>query len=141
MDLVSGTLHDGHVELGAPVDWPEVTQVEVKRRSPLQGMSEEDWPRKSEGIQALLALWDQIEPLYFTDEKRADFDRARREMGQRSMDKLDTEFDETLSARHKRGGRLDRSPWSNSRSSARNASRWSRDWNMHPCIGRALGRG
>jgi len=93
MELVSGTLHDGHVELGEPVDWPEGTQVEVKRRRPLQGMSEEDWPRTSEGIQALLARWDQIEPLQFTEEERADFDRTRREMGQRSIDKLDAIVD------------------------------------------------
>jgi len=43
MELVSGTYHDGHVDLGQPVDWPDGTAVAVAR-TPVAA-AEDGWPR------------------------------------------------------------------------------------------------
>jgi hypothetical protein len=89
MELVNGTYHGGHVELGHRVDWPEGTEVDVKRRTAVLGMSEEQWPRDPEKIEKLLKEWDTLEPLIFTQSEQIDLQRTRKQMGSESMEKLD----------------------------------------------------
>lgn len=89
MELVSGTYHDGHVDLGRPVNWPDGTAVSVARTPAAGGMTEADWPRDPEGIERLLREWEGIQPLVFTAAEAADFAAARKLMGRMSVDKLD----------------------------------------------------
>ena len=62
---LQGTIKNGQIVLDAPVALPDGTRVEVL---PIQaapatlGMREEDWPTTQDGIAALLARMDQVEP-------------------------------------------------------------------------------
>src|ERR1700690_2878583 len=65
MNALQGTIRNGQVILDAPAALPDGARGEVRSieetRPPL-GMREEDWPTTPEGIAALLARMDQVEP-------------------------------------------------------------------------------
>ena len=94
MSIVHGTYKSGHIELDSPVDWPEGYRVEIipmpKDGSSHDGfresfgMREEDWPTTKEGIEALLAEWDAIEPLEFTPDELAEMEAAQKAMNEYS---------------------------------------------------------
>jgi len=85
MNALHGTIKNGQIILDEPTSLPEGTRVEVL---PLDdgglsvGMREEDWPTTAEGIAALLARMEQVEPGWLPPEDdaawRADL-RAQRE--------------------------------------------------------------
>ena len=80
---IPGTVHDGHIVLETPVDWPEGTKVEVTLVTPARpryGMTEDEWPTDPEGIARLIAEIDAIEPLVFTPEEEADLAAWRQKM-------------------------------------------------------------
>lgn len=89
MELISGTYHDGRVDLDRSVDWPEGTEVEVSRTFAPQGRSEEQWPQDPEQIERLLKEWESIQPLVFTTKELVDFETTRKQMGRQSIEKLD----------------------------------------------------
>ncbi len=65
MNALQGTIKNGHIILDAPAALPEGTRVEVlpiEGGRPTLGMREEDWPTTPEGIAALVARMDQVEP-------------------------------------------------------------------------------
>ena len=65
MNALQGTIPDGKVIFDTPTALPEGTRVEVlpvPEIRPTLGMREEDWPTTPEGIAALLARMDQVEP-------------------------------------------------------------------------------
>jgi hypothetical protein len=65
MNLLTGTVKNGHVILDEAAGLPEGARVEVvplEANHPARGMREEDWPTTAEGIAALLARMDQLEP-------------------------------------------------------------------------------
>lgn len=65
MIAMQGTIQNRQIVLDAPANLPEGTRVEVlpiDGARPTLGMREEDWPTTPEGIAALLARMDQIEP-------------------------------------------------------------------------------
>ena len=65
MNGLQGTFKNGHIVLDEPAEFPEGTRVEVRpiaETRPALGMREEDWPTTAEGIAALLARMDQVEP-------------------------------------------------------------------------------
>ena len=65
MTTAAGTIKNGQVILDQPGQLPEGTRVEVLPVSatrPALGMREEDWPTTPEGIAALAARMDQLEP-------------------------------------------------------------------------------
>jgi hypothetical protein len=65
MNGLQGTIKTGQIVLDAPGALPEGTRVEVlpiQGARPTLGMREEDWPTTQEGIAALLARMDQVEP-------------------------------------------------------------------------------
>lgn len=74
MTTLQGTIRNGQILLDAPTTLPEGTRVEVL---PIGvgwsgvGMREEDWPTTPEGIEALLARWDQIGPSWLSPEDDA----------------------------------------------------------------------
>jgi hypothetical protein len=79
VDGIKTFVKNGKVELEAPDDWPEGTEVLVERVShaPSFGLSEEDWPSTQEQIAQHLSLMDQIEPLLLTPEEEKQWAAAR----------------------------------------------------------------
>ncbi len=85
MDAIKATIRSGRLELQAPPDWPDGTEVLIEPMNPLRekiGIDESEWRDDP----ASLADWDAwlttIEPLEFTPEeaqKMADFDERMRQ--------------------------------------------------------------
>jgi hypothetical protein len=74
MSAIKGVVRNGQIVLDEPAELPEGTRVEVvpvESLRPTLGMREQDWPTTPEGIAALLARMDQIEPLIMTPEEEA----------------------------------------------------------------------
>ncbi len=81
MSVLQGTVMDGKVILDTPAALPEGTRVEVlpiAEARPGLGMREEDWPATPEGIAALLARMDQVEPGWLSPEDDASWRAALR---------------------------------------------------------------
>ena len=64
MTVLKAIVKDGKIELEAPGDWPEGTEVRIEPipASGSIGIRDEDWPDTPEGIAHHLALMDRIEP-------------------------------------------------------------------------------
>jgi hypothetical protein len=74
MQTLTGTMRNGHIVLDAPGKLPEGTRVEVRplEQAPLtRGMREEEWPTTPEGIAALVARMDEVEPGWLSPEDDA----------------------------------------------------------------------
>ncbi len=81
MTALQGTIKNGQIILDAPAALPEGTRVEVRPIEgawPMLGMREEDWPTTDEGIAALLARMEQVEPGWLSPEDDAAWRRALR---------------------------------------------------------------
>jgi hypothetical protein len=92
--MIAGTVKNGHVVLDQPSHLPEGTRVEVMPVSaahPARGMREEDWPTTPDGLAALLARMDQLEPGWLDEEDEAAWRAALRE--QREHDKRQSSLD------------------------------------------------
>jgi len=84
MNALHGTIKNKQIVLDTPADLPEGSRVEVLPLNadlPTYGMREEDWPTTPEGIAALLARMDQVEPGWLSPEDdaawRADLRKQR----------------------------------------------------------------
>ena len=74
MNAFQGTVKNGQIVLDDPAELAEGSRVEVlpvEAARPILGMREEDWPTTPEGIAALLARMDQIEPGWLSPEDDA----------------------------------------------------------------------
>jgi hypothetical protein len=74
MPPLTGTVKNGQIVLDEAADLPEGTRVEVvpvPAARPALGMWEEDWPTTPEGIAALLARMDQVEPGWLSPDDEA----------------------------------------------------------------------
>ena len=83
MNTFQGTVTNGQIILDNPVKLSEGTRVEVlpiEARQPTVGMREEEWPTTPEGIAALLARMDSLEPGWV-----AELTRRGRPIGQIDM--------------------------------------------------------
>ena len=81
MNALQGTIKDGQIVLDAPAALPEGTRVEVlpiNETAPTRGMREEDWPTTPDGISALLARMEQVEPGWLSTEDDAAWRAALR---------------------------------------------------------------
>jgi hypothetical protein len=88
MNALQGTIQNGQIVLDAPAELPDGTRVEVlpiNGTRPTLGMREEDWPTTPEGIAALLARMDEVEPGWLSPEDDAAWRAALR--AQREADK------------------------------------------------------
>jgi len=88
MNALQGTIRNGQIVLDVPAALPEGTRVEVvpiERHGSSLGLREEDWPTTPEGVAALLARMDQVEPDWLSAEDDAGWRSALRE--QREFDK------------------------------------------------------
>jgi hypothetical protein len=82
MNALQGTVRNGQVVFDEPVELPEGMRVEVlpvDAGRPMVGMREEDWPTTAEGIAALLARMDKVEPGWLSPEDDAAWRTALRE--------------------------------------------------------------
>lgn len=79
MTVLKAIVKDGKIELEAPGDWPEGTEVRIEPISlpGSVGIRDEDWPDSPEGIARLLGLMDRIEPLDLTADEEAAWIAAR----------------------------------------------------------------
>lgn len=80
MTALKAIVKNGKIELAAPDDWPEGTEVRIE---PIPapgsvGIRDEEWPDSPEGIARQLALMDRIEPSEITTEEAADWEAARK---------------------------------------------------------------
>ena len=78
MSAIHGRVKNGKIELPAPADWPEGTEVEVRPVEEAVGLTEEDWPETPEEIAAWLRWYDSLEPLILTPEDEARIAAARK---------------------------------------------------------------
>jgi len=82
MIAITGTVKNGQVILDAPGELSDGTRVEVLPvpvTRPTLGMREEDWPTTPDGIAALLARMDRVEPGWLSTEDEAAWRTALRE--------------------------------------------------------------
>ncbi len=74
MNAFQGTIKNGQIVLDSPTELPEGSRVEVlpvEVIHPRLGMREDDWPTTPDGIAALLARMDQVEPSWLSPEDDA----------------------------------------------------------------------
>ena len=74
MIALKGTIQNGRVVFDAPAELPEGARVDVfpvAAVQPVFGMREEDWPTTPDGISALAARMDQVEPGWLSPEDDA----------------------------------------------------------------------
>jgi hypothetical protein len=92
MTVIKTVVKNGKIELHAPNDWPEGTEVLIEPipQPGSLGLREEDWPDTPEGIARHLALMDRIEPLVLTAEEEEEWEAARK--ARKDFEK--THFDE-----------------------------------------------
>ncbi len=111
MSALQGTIRNRQIVLDDPAELPEGTRVEVlpvEVARPTLGMREEDWPTTAEGIAALLARMDQVEPGWLAPEDddawRAAL-RAHKEIEKarffEDAEKLQRSGNDALPARHR----------------------------------------
>lgn len=84
MNVLQGTIKNGHIILDVPAALPEGTRVEVLPiidSRPTLGMGEEDWPTTPEGIAALLDRMEQGEPGWLSPADDASWRAALRRRG------------------------------------------------------------
>jgi hypothetical protein len=71
MSAIQGTVRNGQIVLDGAVELPEGTRVDVlpvEMGRHAVGMREEDWPTTPEGVAALLARMDNVEPGWLSPE-------------------------------------------------------------------------
>jgi hypothetical protein len=84
MNEIQGTYRDGHVELTAPVNWPDGTPVTVEPKLPTGQAQpteewrdtwgiDDDWPDTPENRAEILRRMDAVEPLDMTPEEEAEW--------------------------------------------------------------------
>jgi hypothetical protein len=74
MNALQGAVKNGQIVLDEPAELPEGLRVEVlpiEAARPTLGMREEDWPTTPDGIAALLARMDLVEPGWLSPEDDA----------------------------------------------------------------------
>lgn len=91
MSAIHGRVKNGKIELPAPADWPDGTEVVVRPTDESVGMAEEDWPETAEEIEAWLRWYDTVQPLILTPEDEARIAAARKAHREFELSKWDEE--------------------------------------------------
>lgn len=79
MTVIRAVVRDGKIELAAPPDWPEGTEVVIEpapRAAPV-GVRDEDWPTTPDEVARHLGVMDRVEPFAMTAEDEAEWSAAR----------------------------------------------------------------
>jgi hypothetical protein len=79
MTSIRTTVHDRRIEVPAPDDLPDGTDVvvEVVPASEKIGLDESEWDDSPEGIAEWLAWLDTLEPLILSDQELAEIEAER----------------------------------------------------------------
>jgi hypothetical protein len=89
MNVVTGIVRDGHVELDSPTAFPNGTRVRVQLdHDELEDEEQHPWPTTMEGIEAMLRELDAIEPAILTPEEQADIARFRAASKAKDVEKV-----------------------------------------------------
>ncbi len=88
---IKAIVRNGRVEIDAPDEWPEGTQVMIEAlpQEESLGMREEDWPTTPEGIAALLKSWKEMEPLEMTPDEEAAWNAWRQKVKEYTIANMD----------------------------------------------------
>jgi len=78
LSAIHGRVKNGKIELAAPADWPDGTEVEVRPVEEAVGLTEDEWPETPEEIEAWLRWYDTVQPLILTPEDEARIAAARK---------------------------------------------------------------
>ena len=95
MSVLKATVRGGRIELDAPEDWPEGTEVRVEPVSiaATTGLRDEDWPETPEAIARHLAAMDRMKPWDVTAEEQAEWEAAREARKALEKDRFDERAD------------------------------------------------
>jgi hypothetical protein len=95
MNAATGTFHNGQVTFTTPPDWQDgaTVRVELDLDYVGVGMREEDWPTDPEGVAALLAKIDALEP-FLTEEEEERWMAALEEENAHSRENFQREAEE-----------------------------------------------
>jgi hypothetical protein len=72
------TVVNGKIVADAPADWPDGTDVFIQPTDEVVGLPDDDRPPTQEEINRTLALIDQIQGPFLTDEEWAAWEAARK---------------------------------------------------------------
>jgi len=89
MTALKGIIHNGQVQLPAPADWPDGTEVTVLAHGPAGtlGIPDDEWPTEPDALAQLLARMDRVEPLETTAAEEADLAAWREKVKQVTLAK------------------------------------------------------
>ncbi len=73
--MIRATIKGGRLEVDAPADWPDGTEVEVYPAE--RGIRGDADVMSAEEIAQTLSAMDQVEPLEITDAERAEWEAER----------------------------------------------------------------
>ncbi len=79
MTILKAIVKEGRIELKAPADWPDGTEVRIEPVPVSIGMRAENWPTTPEAIARHVALMGQFEPLDISPEEEAEWEAARQD--------------------------------------------------------------
>ena len=83
MTTVKAVVRNGRIEVAAPLDLPDGTELTIPIPGPTTlGLKEEDWSDAPEDVEAWINWYNSLEPLEFTAAERAAWEAARRDDNQ-----------------------------------------------------------
>jgi hypothetical protein len=87
MTIVKTTIRDGRIEIPAPADFPDGTEVLVTIGN---CETDEAGPLRQAEIVRILAAMRQLEPLELSETEAADLDEWERQLNQHGLDHRDS---------------------------------------------------
>lgn len=97
MNAIKAIWTNGQIVPAEPVSWPEGSELVVEPLAPngeTVGLTEEEWHDDPESIEAWVAAVEQIEPLIWADDERAELERYRATQRQFNIDAVRRQMDE-----------------------------------------------
>jgi hypothetical protein len=79
MSTIEGIVCNGRIEVAGPLDLPEGTKLLISVPEPVPTHKLDTDSGSPEAIEAWIRWFDALEPLEFTDEERAAWEKARHE--------------------------------------------------------------
>lgn len=93
MTTVRTVIHDRRIEVPAPADLPDGTEVVLTIGTEV---AEDDGPMSPEEIARVLAAMGQVQPLEIPDDVAADLDAWERKSNQHGIDRADKRIEDVF---------------------------------------------
>jgi len=79
MKALTATWTNGQILPDEPANWPEGCRLRIEPFEPSQtlGIRDDEWSNTPEAIEAWIRWYESLEPLEFTPEEQAAWDKAR----------------------------------------------------------------